>query len=107
MCALQFGYSVVCLVSSGLGSVIELLLAAHRSECYWQDAFMSKAERNLPKLKLFLLDPSKVSESIFLGLMEASSDAVWLLPFGFPLLASHMGVVPFQESGPCCVERQV
>lgn len=27
--------------------------------------------------------------------------------FGCFLSASHVGVVPFQESGPCCTERQV
>lgn len=86
MCSLPFGYSVICLVSSGFGSVIELLLAAHNQglKSHWQDAFVAKAERNIPKLKLLLVKHWKVSESIFLRLMETSGDAAWLLPFGFP-----------------------
>jgi len=40
-------------------SVVELLAAACNkgSDGYWQAAFMAKAYKNLPKFKLFLLEP--------------------------------------------------
>lgn len=103
MCSLQFGYSVICLVSSGFGRVIELLLASPNrgSECHWQDDFAVKAERNLPKLNLLLAKHWKISESIFLRLMEASGDTVWLLSFGFSPESCALS-----EPGPCCAERQ-
>lgn len=61
------GYSVIYFGSSEFGSEVELLAAACNkgSDCLWQAAFMAKSYRNLPKHKLFLIEPQKVSASNF------------------------------------------
>lgn len=78
MCSLQFGYSVICLVPSGFGSVIELLLAGHNhgSECHWQDAFVAKAERSLPKPKLFLEETLAALEGFRIHLLKTNG-SIW------------------------------